>query len=46
MIGGAIYTYRQYDLAWQQHLALCIMITIISVGITIICATAQRWMHR
>ena len=46
MISFAIYAYRQYDLAWHQHLALSVMVTVIAVGITIICATAQRWMHR
>jgi uncharacterized membrane protein len=46
MISFAIYAYRQYDLAWRTHLAMSVMVTVIAVGITIICATAHRWMYR
>ncbi|TAN37065.1 MAG: hypothetical protein EPN23_06510 [Verrucomicrobia bacterium] len=46
LISAAIYAYRSYDLEWHEHLALSIMVTVIAVGITIICATAHRWMHR
>ena len=46
MISAAIYTYRQYDLAWQSHFALSLMVTVITVGISVICATSQWWLNR
>jgi len=43
---GIYFFWRPYDLAWRAHLALSTMITVLAVGISLICASAQWWMHR
>jgi len=46
LISTAIYAYRTYDLEWRYHLGLSVLVTVIAVGISIICATAHQWMNR
>lgn len=47
MITTVIYFFgHNFDLAWRQHVALSLMITVIVVGITAICASSNWWMHR
>lgn len=46
MVGGAIFFNRSFDLQWQMHLSTCMAITVLSVGLLLICAWGQASIRR